>query len=235
MAEAKEKEFEGKTLVRIERQVRDHYTALRRERGPAANYTPSAKNDVCWQRTAEQILRTRANPYTWVEAQFENCPVGKYPHPNNMYGESAQERYLDYVKEFAGLPSQEVHCMTFYLHNLTTRAEWPEKEVFLSWHMDDLFKPYFKVLFCPEELLPAMMEKHGERAIAEIEANPSLKEYLTNNYADRAKRIIRQELPAEHAGPPHPVPPPSPPVSRREGGPRRLLDSNPQGDPQRGA
>lgn len=206
----------GRKAVRIEREIKQYYTELRRRLGQPG-YSPSPRSDGDWARTADLVIKLNVDPMVWLEAQFERCKYGNFPMPNHLYSETAQQNYDAHIAEFRGLPQEEVRTQTTYVENYTTRAGWDPEELFMREELSHQFYAYFRVLFCPETILPQVIERWGEDAKRQIESNSALYKYLEENHGARLERIIvRQEIPGNDGGTPPTVPPPSPPCSVRE-------------------
>jgi hypothetical protein len=173
--------------------IRDKYIQLRRQLHP--NYNPSPASEDQWARAAIVVEQLKADPRIFVEAQFEYHPCA-YPHPNNLYGWSAVDRYRKYIEHFASL-AEEVHAQQgAYLRNYIYKMGRTIDDTVLD--PQSQLRPYFRLLVCSEAILAQVVERFGRQAITELTQNTDLLEFLKRDpqYDDRIKKyIVRQELP----------------------------------------
>jgi len=52
-----------------------------------------------WVSVAQQVIEEQADPLSWVRAQFDEAD-GEYPHPNQMSGEIARDKYHKWIRNF---------------------------------------------------------------------------------------------------------------------------------------
>jgi hypothetical protein len=198
-------EEEGKRLRQIENQLRSRYEELRRKTEPA--YASSSKTDAIWIKTTEVVDKLGANPWDYIDAQFQACIRQPYPFPNSLYQEHAIRNYQEYQEKKLGLPDQVTACQMMYLDNLQNRVGLSKEEAIL--HDGVEFYAWFRCMMAPESVLPKVLSKYEKAAKTQIEGDSRLRSYLKDQYEHRTQLVLREKVPTIPTRSLDTLPPPS--------------------------
>jgi len=183
----------GRDLVKIEMRLADAYIKEREARFPASSYKPGIKFDKAWAQMAEVVYDLKANPEDWIKAQFTK--PGIMPFPNQMFGDKAKQNYLQMEEAILATPDQNLFTHSFYVECLTKKVGLSIHEVFLNDSVD--LRAWYRVVFCPEPILPHISKKYKKIAVSQLNADKALQIYLIKNHYDRAIRIIPKDVSTE--------------------------------------
>lgn len=192
----------------IEDEICDKYEQCRRAFHPG--YAAGNRHDEHWRKAADLVRSIGADPRLFVEAQFEIGGVNNsqiLPFPAQIHGNRAVENYDLYIAAFRPKAEEAVINQFRYLANFVDRVGMTIDQAVSN--IDAPFRPYFRLLTCSDEIAPAIEQRWGEAARRELQNNSDLRAHLQLKYAYRIDRIIRQDVPGEAGGEPHPVPPPT--------------------------
>jgi hypothetical protein len=206
-------EEEGKRLRQIENQLRSRYEELRRKTEPA--FASSSKSDAVWIKTTEVVDKLGANPWDYIDAQFQACVRKPYPYLNCLYQEQAIRDYHEYREKRTGQPDQISSCQMMYLDNLQSKVGLSKEDAIL--HDGVEFYAWFRCMVAPESVLPKVLSKYGEEAKTQIEGDSRLRSYLRDQYEHRTQLVLREKVPTIPTQSFDPLPPPSQVHYRWEG------------------
>ena len=180
----------GRRLLQLERQITDHYKALRQKQHPS--YRPK-KDDASFMKAAELCHQHGADPYEFIDAQFALNEFGTYPPPNHLVAEAAVERWRRYRSRvddvstlaYPGKTDQVVHsarvegiwsCQNLYVSLLRKRCGLSEADIFLG--EGSPLRAWFRLLCCPEPLLPQVDARYGAVGRQQLRGDEPLRRYL---------------------------------------------------------
>lgn len=193
----------GKKLAMIEQQMLTRYLEIKTRRFPASGGV-SSRFDYAWPKMALQVYNLGADPEAWIDAQCEGLAF--LPYPNQFYGEAAQQKYEDLAQSIQTTPEAAVWTHQFYVECFRDRVGMSEGEIFLDPDLD--LRAWFRVLFCPEYLLPQIQRQYEKIAKSQLHQDKRLQDHLKQKYGDRTLRLIPQTISAEPFGSHPPLPPP---------------------------
>lgn len=209
----KTQEEEGRRLRQIENKLRSRYEELRRKTEPA--YASSSKSDAIWIKTTEVVDKLGANPWDYIDAQFQACVRQSYPFPNSLYQEQAIRNYEEYQEKKLGQPDQIAACQHMYLDNLQNRVGLSMEDAIL--HDGVELYAWFRCVMAPDSVLPKVLSKYEKAAKTQIEGDSRLRSYLREKYEHRTQLLLREKVPAIPTHSLDPLPEPSQVSYRWEG------------------
>ena len=201
----KRDEEPGRKLKRIELELKSRYQELRRRVEPG--YSVSSKSDDVWEKTTDIVVKLNANPWDYIDAQFQACIRNKYPFTNMLFSEYAIQNYHEYQETKLGQPDKVSACQLMYLDNLQNRVGMPlEKAVE---HEGVELYAWFRCTHSPESVLPRILKKYENAARIQIEGDSRLRAYLKEKHESRVQLILREKIPAVPSYTFDPLPAPS--------------------------
>lgn len=93
-------------LANTIKELQDTYEAFKRTIDENYRISEKYRNDNVWVTMAELVEKHKANPRTWVKAQFD-LSTGKNVFAANMAGTKALERYRDYTTLYVRKQSKQ--------------------------------------------------------------------------------------------------------------------------------
>lgn len=189
-------ESRGRSLVSIERSIRERYQERRRVTQPA--YAINAKNDAHFLRAAEVVLSLKADPSQYVDAIFNSWGSEGHPQPPNLASATSIKKYEETAEDERCPPQMEVDTQKVYLTNYVKRAGLSKDEAMLAtW---TTLRSYFRCMFCSETARVEVYRMFGKVGRAQIENDSSLRRYLEQKYPRHLQEFLEPvafTIPAE--------------------------------------
>jgi hypothetical protein len=203
------------------------YEIFRRKRTPG--YSCGSKFDDVWIKLSNLFNENKICAILYLESLFETWNgLDSVPFPHVLCGPVALKKYNDYVSKNTTIGelefNNEIRTINEYKKIYSNDNERTIDEILLIKQLP--MKSYTRVMLCSEQILQEVKELYAEKAVLEINTNPSLKKYIKENYVSRYTRLFPQGLSVSDSGSHDPLPEPSSITQRRENMPRRRKLAN---------
>jgi hypothetical protein len=203
------------------------YEIFRRKINPG--YSCGSKFDDVWIKLSNLFNENKICAILYLESLFETWNgLDSVPFPHVLCGPVALKKYNDYVSKNTTIGelefNNEIRTINEYKKIYSNDNEKTIDEILLIKQLP--MKSYTRVMLCSEKILQEVKELYSEKAVLEINTNPSLKKYIKENYVSRYTRLFPQGLSVSDSGSHDSLPEPSSITQRRENMPRRRKLAN---------
>lgn len=208
-------------------EVKAIYETLRRRINP--DYSSGSKFCEVWIKLCDFLEVHKACPILYLESLFETWGGwDAIPYPHMLCSPAALKKYNEYQSrnttvgelEFAN----EIRRLNEYQKIYSNSSPKTTDEILFIKELP--MKSYTRVMLCSESVLEKAKQLYAEKAILEVNANPSLKKYIKENYVSRYTRLFPQGLSVSDSCSHDPLPQPSSIIERGQNIPRRRKLSN---------
>jgi len=151
------------------------YVQEKRKHLPHYSLPTSKGVTTAFLKACRACQEHKCDPEEYIKAQFNY--VGSQLYPNGVAGSSALGNWRRYRQDNKQAPSDSYRVQLQYLQNALQNTSLSVETVLLSDRYQ--FEPWFRCVITKEKIT-SIMSKYKEKARKELDADHSLKAYLTS-------------------------------------------------------